>query len=157
MLDAQSNGRLSSWQPFDDMPHVYQQHLTASKSDSTILLVRHFTCQDDVQRDDRMLLLQAFQLPYSSFQCPIVVSKNYSPFHTTFQQRNCVSSVGLNHVKKVKVAKHPYFRGYHLSRANQQHFRETKSIMMCTAVWELHNINTKRKLGRLVFEYNQNI
>jgi len=33
---------------------------------------------------------------------------------------------------------------------------EKKSIIMCTAVLEIHNINTKRKLGRLVFEWNQN-
>ena len=32
---------------------------------------------------------------------------------------------------------------------------EKKSIIRCTA--EIHNINTKRKLNRLVFEYNQNI
>jgi len=29
--------------------------------------------------------------------------------------------------------------------------------MMCTAVLEIHNINTKYKLGRLVFEHNQTI
>jgi len=96
MLEAQSNGRLGSWYTLDVLPHVYKQHFPASKSDSTILLQRHSTCQDDVQRDVRTLLCQEFQLPYSNFQCPIVVSNNYSPFYTTFQKRNCVSSVKLN-------------------------------------------------------------
>jgi len=37
----------------------------------------------------------------------------FLPFITTFQERDCVSGVGLNNVKKVQVAKYTHFRGYH--------------------------------------------
>jgi len=70
MLEAQSNGRLGSWSPFDDLPHVYKQHFPALQSDSTILLQRHLTYQDDVQRDVRTLLLLGIPTTLLKFSMP---------------------------------------------------------------------------------------
>jgi len=70
------------------------------------------TRQDDVQSDVRTQLVQAVKHPYSIFQSLNVVSNDFSTIRATFQERDCVSCVGLNHVKKVQVAKYTHFRCY---------------------------------------------
>ena len=67
-LKAQQKSRQCSWEPFDDLPYVYKQHLHAFESDSTFLLQRSVTHQDDVQSDVRRQLIQAVKHPYSFFQ-----------------------------------------------------------------------------------------
>jgi len=63
------------------------------------------TRQDDVQSDVRTQLIQAVEHPYSIFQSLNVVSNDFSPF----QESDCVSGVGFNHVKKYKSQNTPIF------------------------------------------------
>jgi len=56
-LKAHQKGRMCSWQPSDNLPHVYKQHSPAFESDSTFLLQRSVTHQDDVESDDRTQLI----------------------------------------------------------------------------------------------------
>ena len=53
------------------------------------LLQRSVTRQDDVQSDVRTQLIQAVKHPYSIFQGLNIVSNDFLPFHTTFQERLC--------------------------------------------------------------------
>ena len=69
---------------------------------------------------------------------------------------NCVSSVKLNHVKKLRSQNTP-ISDVITFRVQINTIIEKNSIMRCTAVWEIHNIYTKHILDRLVFEYNQHI
>ena len=55
-------------QSSDDLPHVYKQHSPAFESDSTFLLQRSVTRQDDEQSDVRTQLIQAEKHPYSIFK-----------------------------------------------------------------------------------------
>ena len=59
--------------------------------------------------------------------------------------------------KKLKSQNTPLFEVITFSVQINITIDTKKSIMRCTAVWEIHNINTKRKFNRLVFKYNQNI
>jgi len=81
------------------------------------------TRQDDVKSDVMTQLIQAVKHPYSIFQSLNVASNDFLPFRTTFQEIDCVSGVGLNHVKKVRVANYTHFRGYHFCFAIKQHYR----------------------------------
>ena len=80
------------------------------------------TRQDEVQSDVRTQLIQAVELHYSIFQSLNVVSNDFLPFRTTFQESDCVLGVGLNRDKKVQVAKDTHFRGYQFSFAIKQHY-----------------------------------
>jgi len=99
-----------------------------------------------VQSDVRTQLIQAVKHQYSIFQSLNVVSNDILPFRTTFQERDCVSGVGVIMFKKVQVAKYTHFRGYYFSFAIKQHYRVKKLIMLCTAVWETHTLNNNDKL-----------
>ena len=90
------------------------------------LLQRSVTRQDDVQSDVKTQVIQSVEHSYLMFQSLNVVSNNFSPFRTTFQESNCVSGVELNHVKNIQVAQYTHCRGYHFSFAIKQHYEDKK-------------------------------
>jgi len=82
-------------------------------------------CYNDVHHNVRTLLLQTFQLPFSNCQCPSRWLKQFFAISYNFpKEQMCFKCTRLNHVQNVNVAKHPYFRDYHISRSNQQHYRD---------------------------------
>jgi len=53
--------------------------------------------------------MQAVKHPYSIYQSLNVVSNDILPFRTTFQERDCVSGVGLNYFQEGPSGKiHPF-------------------------------------------------